>query len=137
MTTRFVPREKMSKKARQALDRKKRACFTLCPALKIEESGKRYDRQRIKRDLRQQDRVFLCPAHARPVSKTAQRVAAPFWLSVGYRLCSVPPADGLSRCRRLATWSWMVCIRWSRVAMSRAVASKELLMPSGTSEGFL
>ncbi len=42
---RFIPREKMSPKARRALDAKKRVLWTVCPATKRIDSKKAYNRR--------------------------------------------------------------------------------------------
>ena len=46
---RFVPREKMSKKARRALDREWRVSWSFSPVTRKAESKKRYDRKRQSR----------------------------------------------------------------------------------------
>ncbi|MBR6705339.1 MAG: hypothetical protein IKI84_01485 [Clostridia bacterium] len=46
---RFVPREKMSKKARRALDRERRVSWSFSPVTRKAESKKRYDRKRLSR----------------------------------------------------------------------------------------
>ena len=44
----MVPRDKMSKKARRALDLEKRNAWGMNPATRIHESGKVYDRNKYK-----------------------------------------------------------------------------------------
>lgn len=44
----MVPREKMSRKARKELDRKKRNTWTVNPVTRVRESGKAYDRNRAR-----------------------------------------------------------------------------------------
>ena len=46
---RFVPREKMSKKARWDLDRRRRVFWPISPVTRVRESGKRRDRLRAAR----------------------------------------------------------------------------------------
>ncbi len=46
---RFVPREKMSKKARGAMDRERRVSWAFSPVTRRAESKKRYDRKRRSR----------------------------------------------------------------------------------------
>jgi hypothetical protein len=41
---RFIPRDKMSPKARRALDARKRVLWTICPAAKRIENKKAYNR---------------------------------------------------------------------------------------------
>ena len=43
----FIPREKLGKKARKALDAKKRATWTFSPVTKRVESKKHYDRKKL------------------------------------------------------------------------------------------
>ena len=45
MTTRFIPREKMSKKARKLLDGQKRSAWGLSPVTRRVESKKKYTRK--------------------------------------------------------------------------------------------
>ena len=47
---RFVPREKMGKKARRQLDSLQRGTWTFSPVTRKIESKKRYDRKRKTRD---------------------------------------------------------------------------------------
>ncbi len=44
--TRFIPRDKMSKKARRQLDRQSRRLWQICPATRVEAGKKRYDRKK-------------------------------------------------------------------------------------------
>ena len=46
---RFVPREKMSKRARRSLDTERRAAWSFSPVTRRVESKKRYDRKRRSR----------------------------------------------------------------------------------------
>ena len=48
----FVPREKMSRKARRALDARKRVMWTICPATKRIENKRAYNRREIAADIR-------------------------------------------------------------------------------------
>lgn len=43
---RFIPRQKMSPKARRELDAKKRVLWTICPATRRFDSKKAYNRHR-------------------------------------------------------------------------------------------
>ena len=45
MTMRFIPRDKLSKKARKLLDRERRAGWGLSPVTRRVESKKRYNRK--------------------------------------------------------------------------------------------
>ena len=57
----FIPREKLSKKARRALDSQRRAAWSFSPATRRVESKKRYNRKAHEREER--DPVsFLCPS---------------------------------------------------------------------------
>lgn len=47
----FVPKKKKSKKSQKAENAKKRCSWTFCPITRIVPSRKRYDRNRIKREL--------------------------------------------------------------------------------------
>lgn len=47
---RFVPKDKLSKKARRELDNKQRRTWQFCPATKSIESKKVYNRKRKSRD---------------------------------------------------------------------------------------
>ena len=49
---RFIPREKLSKRARKALDGRKRVLWARCPVTRRTENKKAYDR---KKDLRLKD----------------------------------------------------------------------------------
>jgi hypothetical protein len=46
----FVPREKMSKKARKEMDRERRKTWAFSPVTRLKESKKRYDRKRKAHD---------------------------------------------------------------------------------------
>ena len=46
---RFVPRDKMNKKARRAMDRQRRAVWTLCPVTRVKESVRGRSRDRADR----------------------------------------------------------------------------------------
>ena len=46
---RFVPREKMGKKARRALDNRQRVSWSFSPVTRKVENKKRYDRKRRSR----------------------------------------------------------------------------------------
>ena len=46
----FIPKEKMSKKARRALDREKRKTWAFSPVTRTVENKKRYDRKRKTHD---------------------------------------------------------------------------------------
>ena len=46
----FVPREKMSKKARREADRERRKTWAFSPVTRLKESKKRYDRKRKAHD---------------------------------------------------------------------------------------
>ena len=48
--TRFVPREKMGKKARRALDARQRRTWPFSPVTRKAESRKHYDRKRRSRE---------------------------------------------------------------------------------------
>lgn len=47
---RFIPREKLGKKARKALDGERRAVWTIPPTTRRMESKKHYDRKRKTRE---------------------------------------------------------------------------------------
>ena len=49
---RFIPREKMGKKARKELDARKRATWSFSPVTKKVESRKKYNRKAHNRDIR-------------------------------------------------------------------------------------
>lgn len=57
--THFVPREKMGKKARKALDAARRRTWPVPPVMKTVESGKRYNRHKDKHDLQMTVSCFL------------------------------------------------------------------------------
>ncbi len=44
----FIPREKLGKRARKALDRERRVLWTVPPATKRIESKKAYDRKKLR-----------------------------------------------------------------------------------------
>ena len=50
---RFVPREKLGKKARKALDAQRRATWSFSPTTRKVESRKRYNRKAHERDGRE------------------------------------------------------------------------------------
>ena len=47
---RFIPREKLGKSARKALDAQRRATWTFSPTIRRVESKKHYNRKRTTRD---------------------------------------------------------------------------------------
>lgn len=47
----FLPKEKMSKKARKALAARKRKTWAFSPTTKTIESGKKYDRSKARHDV--------------------------------------------------------------------------------------
>ncbi len=47
--TRFIPREKLGKKARKALDQERRTTWAFSPASRKIDSGKRYNRKKQAR----------------------------------------------------------------------------------------
>ena len=49
--TRFIPREKLGKKARRELDTRQRRTWPCSPVMKTVESRKKYNRHREKHDL--------------------------------------------------------------------------------------
>lgn len=49
---RFIPREKLSKKARNALDRQRRTTWSFSPTTRKVESKKRYSRKTHEREER-------------------------------------------------------------------------------------
>ena len=51
--TRFIPKDKLGKKARKALDKKKRVFWPVSPVTKKVESRKRYDRHKMARENRE------------------------------------------------------------------------------------
>ena len=65
--TRFVKREKMSRKARRELDARGRRTWTRSPAVRITESRKKYDRRRAKHDMQKmaESCFFIPPAVCR------------------------------------------------------------------------
>ena len=50
---RFIPREKLGKKARKALDRQRRAAWSFSPTTRRVESKKRYNRKAHGREERE------------------------------------------------------------------------------------
>lgn len=56
--TRFIPREKMGRKARREMDGRNRVIWPFPPVTKKIESGKRYDRHRKTRGRQEDDRGF-------------------------------------------------------------------------------
>ncbi len=48
--TRFIPKEKMSRKQKREEDRKQRRTWEFCPASRIVESKKHYNRKRQSRE---------------------------------------------------------------------------------------
>lgn len=56
---RFIPREKMGKKARRALDARQRRTWSFPPVMKTVESRKQYSRSRKKHDLRMSESCFF------------------------------------------------------------------------------
>ena len=49
---RFVPKDKLGRKARKELDRRRRKTWEFSPVTKTVESGKLYNRKKIARDCR-------------------------------------------------------------------------------------
>ena len=49
--TRFIPREKLGKKARRELDARQRRTWPCSPVMKTVESRKKYNRHREKHEL--------------------------------------------------------------------------------------
>lgn len=47
----FIPREKLSKKARKELDAKARAIWPINPVTRCPKSSKAYDRNKARKDL--------------------------------------------------------------------------------------
>jgi hypothetical protein len=59
--SRFVPKEKMSKKDRKKLESQHRVTWQCSPVTKVIKSKKQYDRHRKSRDFRMDETtVFLC-----------------------------------------------------------------------------
>ena len=59
--TRFIPREKLGKKARKELDSVKRGTWSFSPVSRTVESKKKYDRNKARRDLRRAlPNVLVC-----------------------------------------------------------------------------
>ena len=56
--TRFIPREKLGKKARRELDARQRRTWPCSPVMKTVESGKKYNRHREKHDLQSMGSCF-------------------------------------------------------------------------------
>ena len=66
--TRFVPREKLGKRARRELDAQRRQSWAFSPVTKRVESRKTYNRKRSGRDLRRAVRETMTESqnlHAR------------------------------------------------------------------------
>ena len=57
---RFVPREKLGKKARKQLDSEQRATWTFSPVTKKVESKKQYNRKRKSHDRYDDDGMGFC-----------------------------------------------------------------------------
>ncbi len=57
--TRFVPREKLGKRARRELDAQRRQSWACSPITRTVESRKTYNRKRAGRDLRRAVRETL------------------------------------------------------------------------------
>ena len=57
--TRFIPREKLGKKARRELDARRRQSWSFSPVTRTVESRKKYNRQWIKHDLHKTDSCFF------------------------------------------------------------------------------
>ena len=56
---RFIPREKLGKKARRELDARQRRTWPCSPVMKTVESRKKYNRHREKHDLQIWESYFL------------------------------------------------------------------------------
>ena len=56
---RFVPREKMGKKARRELDARQRRTWPCSPVMRTVESRKKYNRHRNKHDLQTAESCFF------------------------------------------------------------------------------
>ena len=56
---RFIPREKMGKKARRALDARQRRTWAFPPVPRTVESRKQYNRNRKKHDLLMTESCFF------------------------------------------------------------------------------
>ncbi len=56
---RFIPRGKMGKKARRALDARQRHTWSFPPVMKPVERGKKYNRNRKKHDLWMTESCFF------------------------------------------------------------------------------
>ena len=57
--TRFVPREKMGRKARRELDARNRRMWPFSPVMRTVEGGKKYNRHRNKHDLQMTASCFF------------------------------------------------------------------------------
>ena len=55
----FIPRGKMSKKARKAHDLKSRTIWAISPVTKLKENKKVYNRKKTHRDLKVNRESFL------------------------------------------------------------------------------
>lgn len=47
----MIPRDKLSRKARRALNREKRTLWPMSPVTRIRESGKVYSRRKLRQSL--------------------------------------------------------------------------------------
>ena len=56
--TRFIPREKLGKKARRELDARQRLTWSFSPVTRKVESRKKYNRQKTKHDLQMTESCF-------------------------------------------------------------------------------
>ena len=70
--TRFIPREKMSKKARRELDAGKRRTWPFSPAVRTVESRKKYNRYRDRHDLKISESCFFDILFPDPVTARQQ-----------------------------------------------------------------
>ncbi len=67
----FIPKEKLSKKARKALEAKKRAVWGFSPVTKRVESKKVYDRKKNSRVRYEDEREFFSELCKKIVGETA------------------------------------------------------------------
>ncbi len=58
--TRFIPREKLGKKARRELDARQRQSWSFSPVTRKVDSRKKYSRQQAKHDLKMTESCFFC-----------------------------------------------------------------------------
>ena len=61
----FIPKDKLSKKAKKELDRRRRKTWDFSPVTKTVESRKLYNRKRNSHDRQEEDYgmgAFFCPA---------------------------------------------------------------------------